>query len=557
MTLPPAGMAPASRSRRAVVEAAGVGLVVVVAHLLLRLSGAFAVGALNDDGVYVALGKAIAEGDGYRSIYLAGAPLHLRYPPGFPLLLALPWALGGTLAAVRATVAALHPLVAGAAAGLVWWTGRRQLELAPASLALCAVAPFLLDPLIQYFNIPLTEPYLVLGWAGVLVLTPPLLDPPAADAVPWAGALAVGLLLAATTLFRAVGVALIPAVLLALAIHRRWKAAAVCAAAVVVPLLLWEALRAHWLARGPVSSQPDDLSYWRWLGVNGPLALAEYAGRTAFRNGVEYVRKLADYLFPIESVGIVVVLAAAAAAAAACVRMWRSHTALVLTTLASAALTLVWPFAQGRLLLPLLPFLGLLVASSVEVGVRRTPARVRWALPAALALAAVVVTLRQSELRDIAARSYASGVLPPPRDLSPTLTLAVRSRFIYQTAGWVRAHTASRDRIMVDAPAAVYLYTNRRTVPASPTESRLGTSAFAVPGGYLAGRILADSVSVVVWAPPAPELERDILTIQARCPDVLQRDSTTSTVAFRVRRDEGCLRERVLAVSDAMRAARP
>src|SRR5438128_2070041 len=530
MTLPPAGMAPASRSRRAVIEAAGVGLVVVVAHLLLRLSGAFAVGALNDDGVYVALGKAIAEGDGYRSIYLAGAPLHLRYPPGFPLLLALPWALSGTLAAVRATVAALHPLVAGAAAGLVWWTGRRQLELAPASLALCAVAPFLLDPLIQYFNIPLTEPYLVFGWAGVLVLTPPLLDPPAADAVPWAGALAI---------------------------HRRWKAAAVCAAAVVVPLLLWEALRAHWLARGPVSSQPDDLSYWRWLGVNGPLALAEYAGRTAFRNGVEYVRKLADYLFPIESVGIVVVLAAAAAAAAACVRMWRSHTALVLTTLAAAALTLVWPFAQGRLLLPLLPFLGLMVASSVEAGVRRTPARVRWALPAALALAAVVVTLRQSELRDIAARSYASGVLPPPRDLSPTLTLAVRSRFIYQTAGWVRAHTASRDRIMVDAPAAVYLYTNRRTVPASPTESRLGTSAFAVPGGYLAGRILADSVSVVVWAPPAPELERDILTIQARCPDVLQRDSTTSTVAFRVRRDEGCLRERVLAVSDSMGAARP
>ena len=196
------------------------------------------------------------------------------------------------------------------------------------------------------------------------------------------------------------------------------------------------------------------------------------------------------------------------------------------------ALTLVWPFAQGRLLLPLLPFLGLLAASSVEAGVRRTPSRVRWGLPAALALAAVVVTLRQAGLRDIAARSYATGVLPPPGDLSPTLTLAVRSRFIYQTAGWVRAHTASQDRIMVDAPAAVYLYTGRRTVPASPTESRLGPSAFAVPGGYLAGRILTDSVSVVVWAPPAPELERDILTIQARCPDVLQRDSTTSTVAF-------------------------
>src|SRR5438093_8764454 len=30
-------------------------------------------------------------------------------------------------------------------------------------------------------------------------------------------------------------------------------------------------------------------------------ALPIYAGRTAFRNGVEYVRKLADYLFPIRS----------------------------------------------------------------------------------------------------------------------------------------------------------------------------------------------------------------------------------------------------------------
>src|SRR2546426_320032 len=396
MTLPPAGMAPASRSRRAVIEAAGVGLVVVVAHLLLRLSGAFAVGALNDDGVYVALGKAIAEGDGYRSIYLAGAPLHLRYPPGFPLLLALPWALGGTLAAVRATVAALHPLVAGAAAGLVWWTGRRQLELAPASLALCAVAPFLLDPLIQYFNIPLTEPYLVLGWAGVLVLTPPLLDPPAADAVPWAGALAVGLLLAATTLFRAVGVALIPAVLLALAIHRRWKAAAVCAAAVVVPLLLWEALRAHWLARGPVSSQPDDLSYWRWLGVNGPLALAEYAGRTAFRNGVEYVRKLADYLFPIESVGIVVVLAAAAAAAA------------------------------GR---------------------------------------------------------PAGGSRPPGGPLPPRCPGAPAAGLFNRRGGGSGPPPGPGVRKGGAPPPGFSFTTTRRTVPASPTESRLGTSAFAVPGG--------------------------------------------------------------------------
>src|SRR2546430_5169987 len=142
-------------------------LLVIGGHLLFRLSRESRIGALTDDGVYVVLGKAIAQGDGYRSIHLVGAPLQVRYPPALPLLLAVPWALAGTLGAVRATVAVLHPMVTGAAAGLVWWLGRRQLPLSPTPLAVCAVAPVFLDPLIQYFNIPLTEPYLVLGWAKI------------------------------------------------------------------------------------------------------------------------------------------------------------------------------------------------------------------------------------------------------------------------------------------------------------------------------------------------------------------------------------------------------
>jgi len=38
-------------------------------------------------------------------------------------------------------------------------------------LGLCAVGPFFLDAVIQYFNIPLSEPYFVCGWATALVLT--------------------------------------------------------------------------------------------------------------------------------------------------------------------------------------------------------------------------------------------------------------------------------------------------------------------------------------------------------------------------------------------------
>ncbi|OLC98646.1 MAG: hypothetical protein AUI88_03405, partial [Gemmatimonadetes bacterium 13_1_40CM_3_70_8] len=427
---PPAAPDEQSRPRRLAVEAAVVGLVVIVGHLLFRLSHEFLIGALNDDAVYVVLGKAIAQGDGYRSIHLVGAPLQVRYPPALPLLLAVPWALAGTLGAVRATVAVLHPIVSGAAAGLVWWLGRDRLELSPAPLALCAVAPFLLDPLIQYFNIPLTEPYLVLGWAGALAIAPPLFAPATVrDAQP-VRAVALGLVLAGTALFRTAAVALVPAVLLALALHRRWKEAAACAAAVLAPLGAWQALQHYWSARGPLSSQPDDLSYGRWLGVTGPVALIGYAVRTIVANVVVYVHRMAAYLFSNQPIGVVVVLAAVVAVAVACVRLRWSQTALVLTTLSVTALTLMWPFTQGRLLLPLLPFLGLLAASTVDVAARRAPVRLRWGVPLALGLAALAVTLRQVDLRDAAARSFQTGVLPPPEDLSPTLILAVQSRHI-------------------------------------------------------------------------------------------------------------------------------
>jgi hypothetical protein len=135
--------------RRWALEAVAAGVLVAVVHVLLRLSAGFLVGALNDDGVYVVLGKAIAQGEGYRSIHLVGAPVQVRYPPGFPLLLAVPWALGGSLGAVRATVAVTNLLATAGAASLVWWIGRRRLGVAPWPLAVCAVSTLLLDGTIQ------------------------------------------------------------------------------------------------------------------------------------------------------------------------------------------------------------------------------------------------------------------------------------------------------------------------------------------------------------------------------------------------------------------------
>jgi hypothetical protein len=63
---------------------------------------------------------------------------------------------------------------------------------------------------------------------------------------------------------------------------------------------------------------------------------------------------------------------------------------------------------------------------------------------------------------------------------------------------WVLANTSPDDRILADAAGGIYLKTGRRTSIAVPEEPFTDTRAFVQPGRYVAERLLADSVSVVV-----------------------------------------------------------
>src|SRR5256885_2362783 len=348
-----------------------VGGLVVLAHLALRAADRILSGAFNDDGAYVALGKALAGGLGYRLIYLVGDPVAVKYPPGLPLLIAVPWKLFGTLAGVRATIALLNPLASGAAAGMIWWIGRRRLGAAPAVLGLCAVGPFFLDAVIQYFNIPLSEPYFVCGWATALLLAYRLSD---------------------------AGV-----------------------------------------------RENTVLGYWRSLG--GYLARSHFVGPT---------------------------LAAALALAALTggVRAWRAHTALVATVAAVLATVLLWPYAQARLLLPILPFAGLLAASTLQPAVTGGSVTLRRFTYALLGVVALTVAVRQVGLRRAAEAALASGAAPRPEDRSPLDVLAGNSRYIFGVVQWVRANTTAGGRKLGEAPAATYLLTGRKTAPAAPGEGK-------------------------------------------------------------------------------------
>jgi len=65
-------------------------LVIVLAFAALSYylcSNYFFVGFFNDDTVNISLARSILEGRGYRDIFIAGAPPHRQFPPGFPLML--------------------------------------------------------------------------------------------------------------------------------------------------------------------------------------------------------------------------------------------------------------------------------------------------------------------------------------------------------------------------------------------------------------------------------------------------------------------------------------
>src|SRR2546430_15364444 len=87
---------------------------------------------------------------------------------------------------------------------------------------------------------------------------------------------------------------------------------------------------------------PDDLSYGRWLGVTGPVALIGYAVRTIVANVVVYVHRTAAYLFSNQPIGVVVVLAAVVAGAVARRRVRRAARAPGLATPSVPAPTLMW-----------------------------------------------------------------------------------------------------------------------------------------------------------------------------------------------------------------------
>lgn len=235
-----------------------LGVLVVLSVLLVR--GVFLASPHSggDNAGYVALAHALSSGEGYTEVWDPAVPPHTKYPPVFPLLLALAMALGASgwvgLKLVPATAAVV------AVAGTFLWSRRRLGSWGGFGVAVVVA----LSPSLLYHSHWLLSdvPFLAFTLLALWLLegdrgpgpdtgrgeAPPAEPPsatPAGDAsapVAWTRHLPLILGTAALVLAwftRSAGLPLAAALLGVLAWRRRWRALSAVGVGVGIPALAW------------------------------------------------------------------------------------------------------------------------------------------------------------------------------------------------------------------------------------------------------------------------------------------------------------------------------
>jgi hypothetical protein len=438
-------------------------LFIVLTAILLALAqlGPHLTPKFGDNAEFLLLGQSLASGRGYAWVNDPVAGPHAKYPPGYPLLIAGVLLLTGTVNALPTAVPYVKALSVGlfaASLPLLYHLihQRAGRGVATAVTLLTAVNPFML----KYATEVLSEiPYLFASLAALAILEWHFRRT-AGRRRPWQ-ALLVGAVLAVPYYVRTTGALLVPAALFWLGLQRRYREAALAGAGAVLVLLPWELrnrLLVGWTVYGGQFFGKDaaNLNY-------EPAALSDYVQRIS-ENVVTYFTDAFDTRFawalPFVSIPLF---------ALAVLGFWRAlrrPTAVEPYVALYGIVCLLWPFAGGRFIVPVVPFLLCYVVLallwlaprlSTALGLGssvKQPAAILAAVTLAGALPSLAIDARQSwynlrHLRDDPATYYA--------------TQADWSSFL-RAAAWLREHAEPNAVILSRKDFLMYVYGGRFSV---------------------------------------------------------------------------------------------
>lgn len=423
----------------------------------------------GDNAGYMILAESLREGLGYLDLHLPGTPVHTKYPPLYPAVLAVLGWVGGLQLFKLASLAMT--------AGAVWLTAGLGREGTPAAAALGAATLAAVNPvLLDYGHWVLSEaPFVLLVTATLWAAVRAEADEPGGEEpvgiLPDRRFLVVPLLAAAAFLTRTAGLALLLAVVLEPALRRRWRRTAWAGAVALAAAGGWA------LFQG--AAAPERARYvTEFLMVNpydpsaGTVGLAGLAERTA-TNFWSYVSSVvpASVSGVRSGSGAAVaggLVVAGAAAAGWLRRSLRRVGTPELFTFLYVGLISAWPsvWVDRRFLLPLLPLLLLFVLEAASASAHRVRSSER-ARTAGAGLAALLLALP--------ALLHAGGTVPDRirclsgwRSGSPCVAPAQAS--FYAAARWTRENTPT-DAVVANRKPRIFYWIARRRGDVYPYSS--------------------------------------------------------------------------------------
>lgn len=199
---------------------------------------------LDDDGHYLALSKAIADGLGYRAVWAEGNPVELGIPPAYPALLAPIWWLFPAFPTNVFAFKALNVVFALGTVVLTHLTARRVFGFQRWQALLAALVVAFSQLHIAFIDLTMIEVVLACSLMLSLLGLSELLKRPVV--APWRTAWVVAALAAGPCYFKKSAFPLLVAVCLWLWFAGQRGLAALSAGAMGVLLLPWFAHRQAW-----------------------------------------------------------------------------------------------------------------------------------------------------------------------------------------------------------------------------------------------------------------------------------------------------------------------
>jgi hypothetical protein len=407
-------------------------------------------GIFQDDGHYLILARAIAEGEGYRYTNLPGAPAATHFPPGFPLLLAPIWWIAPHFPANVAWFKLVNVALLPAAALAIRALAQRSAGLSAPVASVLAVAAVSTVPVLFLNGLLFSETVFIAALCAALVVFDRLLadeDTPSART-----ALLLGLGIGALTLLRTLGAALFPAVVAPLLWRRQWRAAALVTGGALALLAPWQAWASVHADAVPAAIAGGYGGYGAWLANAWREGGFDFAWAVVAENARGLLIPLtlfglSDASAVLKGVAVLVLLLLVGAGAWS---LRRRASATVLFLFPYLALLIAWPFPPDRFLWPLWPVaLMLLARGTAHTSAAGMPRAVRVASP--LAAAALGVAFLAWHAQTWPTRSWERGERGNAR-----MGLA---------AAGVAASLPAEGLVASDQDAMVHLYAKRPAVP--------------------------------------------------------------------------------------------